>query len=569
MFKTLFMRGKFRTCLTIFIMLYALLSAAAALFLGKYVVNELLITHNLKSYLSYTQQDAERNINSFINTLNIYANDVVNDMDIFSIIVDSEISADQKNEALNTILARFLNNNQVISKVTIIDKHGAQYSFSQPDTLIDTADVAFIDQKASYDIFLSNQMITDKNGDHYLMFGKKFISFYSNYDLGYLLLYVKESVFYDTFKESVIPDIETFLSLGDVVVSHSDKTKLGRYLYIPYESSDNADLTQILNGIYIVSSHEFHDVPIKNLSITSIISNKVLQDNVHSFNMNIIILNLINVAFAVIFSTLLTHRLTKSMETLQKEMALYGSGKKLTLKPPKNDEILALETSFQNMIAEIDTLMQKNIESEKKRRKAELAALQAQINPHFIYNALDAISWMAKIKKQPEIVNATQKLAQFFRISLHKGENHITISEEIQHVNSYIAIEQIRFPDLFTVEYDIDPNILERKTIKIILQPLIENAIKHGFTKLNRPGIIKICGYQEGGDVLFQISDNGNGFDLETLKTPHPQDFSGGYGIQNVQERIELEYGPGYGLTFTSEIGVGTTVIVKIRPPLK
>ena len=208
------MRGKFRTCLTIFIMLYALLSAAAALFLGKYVVNELLITHNLKSYLSYTQQDAERNINSFINTLNIYANDVVNDMDIFSIIVDSEISADQKNEALNTILARFLNNNQVISKVTIIDKHGAQYSFSQPDTLIDTADVAFIDQKASYDIFLSNQMITDKNGDHYLMFGKKFISFYSNYDLGYLLLYVKESVFTTRSKNQSSQTLKLFCPLA-------------------------------------------------------------------------------------------------------------------------------------------------------------------------------------------------------------------------------------------------------------------------------------------------------------------------------------------------------------------
>ena len=203
-----------------------------------------------------------------------------------------------------------------------------------------------------------------------------------------------------------------------------------------------------------------------------------------------------------------------------------------------------------------------NIEKEKQRR-AELAALQAQINPHFIYNALDAIAWYAKIEKQSYLADMVYELATFFRISLHKGENIIKVSEEISHVESYIAIEQMRFPGVFEVEYKIQEDLLDEKMIKIILQPIVENSIKHGFDNMDSGGKINITGYKnENGDIIFEIEDNGHGMDFNPL---YVEKSKRGYGIRNVNERIRLEYGEEYGLSYNSIPGEGTIVKVKLK----
>ena len=207
-------------------------------------------------------------------------------------------------------------------------------------------------------------------------------------------------------------------------------------------------------------------------------------------------------------------------------------------------------------------MIQKNNEEKEKQRIAELKALQAQINPHFMYNALDAIIWHAKLKNQEYLADMVYELATFFKISLHKGENFIYVWEEIKHVESYVKIEQMRFPNLFEIHYRIQEDILQTKILKIILQPLVENAIKHGFEYIESGGVITIVGYSDGDDLVFEIEDNGAGMKFDPLSVAYT---SNGYGIKNVHERLVLEYGQGYGLTFYSEEGKGTRVVVRLK----
>jgi two-component system sensor histidine kinase YesM len=215
------------------------------------------------------------------------------------------------------------------------------------------------------------------------------------------------------------------------------------------------------------------------------------------------------------------------------------------------------------MTNQIDYLMKKNETIELIRKETELQALQQQINPHFLYNTLDAIAWLAKIKKETEIERLVMALAQFFRISLHKGDKFITVDEEVELIKNFIEIELIRFPDKFNITYNIDEEIRNVETMKLILQPIVENAIKHGISGLGVKGNITIKAYGQDGYICYEVIDDGIGFDpnSDCLNKKH----SSGYGIKNVDERIKLEYGNDCGVTVFSKPHGGTKVIIRFK----
>ncbi|MDR0854995.1 MAG: sensor histidine kinase [Christensenellaceae bacterium] len=228
------------------------------------------------------------------------------------------------------------------------------------------------------------------------------------------------------------------------------------------------------------------------------------------------------------------------------------------------DEIDQLGTSYEEMTVRILDLIEKQREDLETQRKLELDALQIQINPHILYNTLDAIAWMAKKREQADIEKLSIGLARFFRTSLHKGDKFVTVHDEIEIVKTFISIDKIRFPEKFTVSYDIDENILDYSTLKLIVQPIVENAIKHGLSPMERMGELKISAYADGDDLLFEIQDNGVGLDVNELSKKN-ESLVSGYGLKNVNERIRLEYGEGYGVTIESELGKGTLARVRIK----
>lgn len=246
----------------------------------------------------------------------------------------------------------------------------------------------------------------------------------------------------------------------------------------------------------------------------------------------------------------------------QNHHAIFGIGE-------EGDELFELEKSYDDMIRRLFQLMDQNKENMEIQRKLEIDALQMQINPHFLYNTLDAIAWMAKIKKQAEIEKLVINLAKFFRLSLHKGDKYIYLKEEAELIEHFLEIERIRFPNTINYQCSLPDGVGEYKTLKLILQPIVENCIKHGFDGKEGVGTITISAKSVGEDIFIDVSDNGCGFDVQqNFLTQKTSKTGGGYGLYNVNERIRLEYGEGYGLSVASQVGIGTTVTVKIKKSL-
>ena len=243
----------------------------------------------------------------------------------------------------------------------------------------------------------------------------------------------------------------------------------------------------------------------------------------------------------------------------------------------RNDEIMALAHSFNNMTLQIKELMGEVCIEQKKLRIAEFKALQAQIHPHFLYNTLDSIVWLARDGCNEDVIRMTTALTAFFRMGLSKGKEMISVRDEILHVTSYLTIQSIRYRDQFAYEIHIDDALQavidQCQMIKLILQPIVENAIDHGIRPVDGEGFIYIFARFEQDDIVFEVQDSGAGMppDMVDKLNHHLQEHdnaSGIYGLKNVDGRIKIMYGEQYGLQFASEMDMGTTVKIRI-PKIK
>lgn len=229
-------------------------------------------------------------------------------------------------------------------------------------------------------------------------------------------------------------------------------------------------------------------------------------------------------------------------------------------------EIETLSGSFAHMVTRIQKLMEQVRNEEITLRKTELRALQAQINPHFLYNTLDSIAWMCEEERSREAVEMVNSLARLFRISISKGHELIPIEKELEHARSYLKIQNYRYKNQFTYSFEVDENCLSYYCNKITLQPLIENAIYHGINRMIDEGEIIVRVYERGSEVIFEVEDNGVGMTQEQCSQilhREPGDKSG-IGIKNVNDRIRIYFGEQYGLSIESELDEGTKIIINM-----
>ena len=287
------------------------------------------------------------------------------------------------------------------------------------------------------------------------------------------------------------------------------------------------------------------------------------------------------VLIAVFIALSVTRSIYSPITDLQTEMEKVGKGV-LDIELKDNDklardELGVLTVGFIDMVQRLKKLIDdvyhsriKEKELEFLRKEAELNALQQQINPHFLYNTLETIFWAAQLKGEDEIAEMVTALGDFFRTSINKGLEYLSIDEEISNVKNYVYLQKIRFGNRFEVKWDIDENILKYKTIKLILQPIIENAIVHGIENLASGGLIIIKGYFKKDTIVFEIIDNGIGMsekevkELEISINKRKRDVSKSIGVENVNQRIKLYFGEKYGVSIKSRKGEGTTIIVLI-----
>ena len=290
------------------------------------------------------------------------------------------------------------------------------------------------------------------------------------------------------------------------------------------------------------------------------------------------IFSIILIFSAVGFSVVAAWSLSKSIYTPIKKLhdvttTITKNDLRALMTSDNVDEITELGMSFNIMIGKIKELLDSKIKEQENLKKAELRALQAQINPHFLYNTLDTIIWMAESKKTDQVVKMVSALSDFFRISLSKGMDWITIREEVERIRSYLTIQKMRYRDILDFKIEVDEDVAENTILKLILQPLVENALYHGIKNKRQGGMISVRARRKGEDeVMLEVEDDGIGFTSEKLAQLRAEldDDSGdiklesGFGIGNVNKRIRLYYGKPYGLSIQSEYSTGTCVTLVI-----
>lgn len=273
-------------------------------------------------------------------------------------------------------------------------------------------------------------------------------------------------------------------------------------------------------------------------------------------------------AVAVLTSWLLSRLIGKPLRGLASAMESFESdADHFTYRPVGGTrEVQELSDSFEHMVLRIQELMTTVREEEVNLRKTELKALQAQINPHFLYNTLDSIAWMCEQGRNADAVKMVHALARLFRISISRGHELIPIAKELEHAESYLQIQMYRYKNQFTYTFDADPDCLGYYCNKITLQPIIENSINHGLDLMVEEGRIDVRVRFDGDDIVFSVQDNGVGMgpeQLEAIMQNGPTDRTG-IGIKNVNDRLKIYFGRNYGLSITSEPDVGTCVEIRM-----
>lgn len=270
-----------------------------------------------------------------------------------------------------------------------------------------------------------------------------------------------------------------------------------------------------------------------------------------------------------VVNRLVSLRISRPILKLDQSVTEYEAGEKPEIYIGGSLEIRHLGYSIQRSYEQIDTLMRKIVLEQNERRKSELDALQSQINPHFLYNALDSIIWMVEGERNDDAVFMISELAKLFRISLSKGRTVISVKDELQHAKSYMNIQKIRYKNAFTVAFDVEPEIYSCCIVKLVLQPILENAINYGVDAMDDCGEIVVEGRRRDGNIVLSVKDNGVGMSKEEVSqilkdSNRVKKHGSGVGLLNVNNRIRIFFGEEYGLIVESEPDEGTKVSILI-----
>jgi two-component system sensor histidine kinase YesM len=282
-----------------------------------------------------------------------------------------------------------------------------------------------------------------------------------------------------------------------------------------------------------------------------------------------LMLSLLVLVGAVGAGVLISSRISEPIESLRRSMQAVESGNfDIDITVNARNEVYQLARDCDIAVKKVLDLIAQNREEQEVKRKLELRSLQAQINPHFLYNTLDSIIWMIELGEADRAIDMTSSLARFFRIGISRGEETISVRTEIEYVQTYLEIQKQRYKDKLAYEIDFAPDLHGLQILKMLIQPLVENAIYHGIKNIEGPGLIRITGKRDGESVVIGISDNGVGMEPEQLAAlrdgliePRP---ANGVGVRNVQERIHVYFGLEYGVSFESAPGAGTVATIRI-----
>lgn len=348
----------------------------------------------------------------------------------------------------------------------------------------------------------------------------------------------------------------------------------GNIVYHPqqqliYASLKEENQTNMENGTYIKSNVIYTVNSLENCDwhiVGVCYVDEMITSKVERVVSSLVVILSIVLAGTVFLGSVFSDLFSKPVKSLVKAMGDFeGDSSEFVYQPVRGTkEISALSDSFEHMAVRIQKLMEKVRQEEITLRKTELKALQAQINPHFLYNTLDAIAWMCEAGRNEDAVEMVNALARLFRISISRGHELIPIEKELQHAQSYLHIQNFRYKNQFQYTFDVDETCLQYYCNKITLQPIIENAIYHGMDRMVDEGMIRIGIHQMDDKIIFTVEDNGVGMTEEQCMEVLQKESGdrAGIGIKNVNDRIKIYFGEEYGLAIESELDEGTRVTI-------
>ena len=394
-------------------------------------------------------------------------------------------------------------------------------------------------------------------------------------DIGFLRIDFRKSIIQDIIdKINPLDDVFSFVINSDnkIIASSRDLKDLYDNSSIDLELIKSAaqfsnQLTTFDDGKFYLQSAAIDKTDwymVNVLPKSSILSTIKTQRNY------LFIIVILTIIMAIILADYLVKVINKRLFQVIDGMRQVPNGHLNNyIENDSSDEVGELIDNYNYMISKMSVLIDEQYKLGKEVKNAELKALQSQINPHFLYNTLDMINWMAQKNMNKEISLAVKNLAKFYKLSLNKGKDITTIRNEVEHSKLYVNLQNMRYDNRITLITRLDESLMDCSIPKITFQPIIENSINHGILGRGmESGSILISGYISQGNLIIQISDDGIGIEKEVLplilKDNNLQTKGSGYGLKNINQRIKLLYGESYGLSFTSNYGFGTTVEITL-----
>ena len=551
--------------------------------------SEKQITYSSNLVLSQTRSFIEYNITSTSDLVDYisFNNTIQNFMYSKADFYNNDIGKWNKDARdVSSEISKFQNNSHD-STVSIYMKYGLA-DFSESDTLIslknneNSAWYKRLIQSGNKSLWLPGTYFSKDAGENFITLIKQ-ISNLNNLEetIGIIRADLPQDKIKTILNKASYMKGSTALlinSSGELISSSSSNkyTSLQQLYEIWRKAQENTSSVNPWNSLKIDSENVLFGAQSINKTdwkLVLIIPYSNLTEASSKSRMQIIFIFFILLPLMLPIAYLCARSFTKQISKLNRNMKKVEDGNidvKITSK--NNDEIGQLINNFNRMLFKIRILIDEKYMLGREVKNLELKALQAQINPHFLYNTLDLINWMSVKYKIPEIGSVVENLSKFYKLSLSRGEDVVTINNEIEHVKAYVKIQNMRLGDNLALEVSIPDELLEYRILKIILQPFVENSILHGIMeKEEETGIIKISVNLSEDVITIQVEDDGVVMDMTKIENilmgTHPKNYSS-YGIKNINERLVLNYGDKYGLKYSSALGKGTKVSITI-PAIK
>ncbi len=541
-----------------------------------YIFSQTIMTNYLYAFLRSAQQEMIKSVELVMSDVNLRCVDLMSTPEVYVVAGDASRSHVDKNRRISQILNDAVLGSQSVGDLALVTGRGEVFRMASDSGLSLPARSFFEKIDGSSATAVCGGIVHDANNRPYILLGRKFSNFNTGQNLGYLVVYLKAEELQAVYEPGLNQwGVSCMVSDDYTVMLHHDPAYVGSVIFdraLLRMDREYACYEQPYCGETTIFSVTRLEGTLRTLGLdwqlVSIIPKSKVSAILSKINQYLVWMECLLAIITFAASLLVTSSLTRPLNRLRRSMSHFHGrvrGQLLMRSGASSDEIWELENEYNAMLQRIEDLIQKNNEEKEKQRALELNALQAQINPHFLYNTLDTIAWLAKLQYE-HVDKLVLALAKFYRISLHRGDKYITVREELELVKSFLTIEEQRFPDKFTIEYNVDEAVMTQMILKLTLQPVVENAIKHGIRSKPGKGHIVINGFLERDHLILEVIDDGVGFDVNDASVwQKSQGQSGGYGLRNVEQRIKIEYGEQCGIQIYSEVGKGTRVILLLR----